>query len=108
MKYILKLEPLDHWKKHKEHKNYCSRSHKKEHKTFFCNPKLTTVTDNKRFWKKYNHFFSKIVRFLIKTKIAIQNVIKTLNITENSYLTNTITEILNPAAIFKHKNHSSI
>ena len=45
-------------KKYRKQKNYCSRSYKKEHKTFFNNLKVSNITDNKTFWKNIQPIFS--------------------------------------------------
>ena len=54
------------------------------------------ISDDKLVSEELNNFF--------------QNATKTLNIIENSYLTNNTNEVLDPVdkAVFKYKNHPSI
>ena len=65
--------------------------------------KITLVGDNKNIISD-DKFVSE------ELSIFFQNASKTLNIIENSYLTNNANEVLDPVdkAVFKHKNHPSI
>ena len=116
-------------KKYKEQKNYCSRLYKKERKTFFNNLKVSNITDNKIFWKNIQPIFSEHCKVTNKITLVgdnenimsdgklvseefffFQNATKTLNITENSHLTNNANEVLDPVdkTVFKYNNNPSI
>ena len=116
-------------KKYRKQKNYCSRLYKKERKTFFDNLKVSNMTDNETFWKNIQHIFSENRRVANKITLVgdneniisddklvseelnnfFQNATKTLNIIENSYLTNKANKVLDPVdkPVFKYKNHLS-
>ena len=117
-------------KKYRKQKNYCSRLHKKECKTFFNNLKVSNITDNKTFWKNIQPISSENRKVANKITLVgnnenmisddklvseelnnfFENATKTLNIIGNSYLTNNANEVLDPVdkSIFKYKNHPSI
>ena len=117
-------------KKYRKQKNYSNRLYKKELKTFFKNLKVSSITDNKTFWKNIQPIFSENRKIANKITLVgdneniisddklvseelnnfLQNATKTLNIIENSYLTNSANEVLDPVdkAVFKYKNHPSI
>ena len=118
------------FKAYKKQKNFCSRLYKKERKQFFNNPNPSFVIDNKLFWKTIKPFFSnkgnygsqiKLVEKdevlqdddLIAKKLnkCFKNVVSTLNIKENRFITNRSSDdISDPIdkAIDKYKFHPSI
>ena len=92
--------------KYKKQKNYCSRLYKKEHQTLYGNLKLITVLEIKTFGGNMQPIFSENRNIANKVTLVddnelitsgdnqvseelntfFQNTIKTLNITEGSYL----------------------
>ena len=126
--YKIKLEKS--FRAYKKQKNFCSRLYKKERKQFFNNPNPSFVIDNKLFWKTIKPFFSnkgnygsqiKLVEKdevlqdddLIAKKLnkCFKNVVSTLNIKENRFITNRSSDdISDPIdkAIDKCKFHPSI
>ena len=126
--YKIKLEKS--FRAYKKQKNFCSRLYKKERKQFFNNPNPSFVIDNKLFWKTIKPFFSnkgnygsqiKLVEKdevlqdddLIAKKLnkCFKNVVSTLNIKENRFITNRSSDdISDPIdkAIDKYKFHPSI
>ena len=115
---------------YKKQKNVCSRLYKKERKRFFNNFNPFFVTDNKLFWKTIKPFFSNKVNYGSQIKLVekdevlqdddliakelnkfFKNVVSTLNIKENKFITNSSSDgITDPAdkAIDKYTFHPSI
>ena len=73
-----------------------SENRKVANKITFVGDNENIISDDKLVSEELNNFF--------------QNATKTLNIIENSYLTNKASEVLDPVdqAVFKYKNHPSI
>ena len=110
--YFKKRTP-ESLKKYKKQKNYCSKLYKKERKAFFSNLNPSNICDNKTFWKYVQPFFSE--KRKISNKITLvddndtivsddqsiseelttffKNATKSLNIRQNSYLTDESNEI---------------
>ena len=127
--YFKKRTP-ESLKKYKKQKNYCSKLYKKERKAFFSNLNPSNICDNKTFWKYVQPFFSEKRKISNKItlvddndtivsddqsiseelNISFKNATKSLNIRQNSYLTDESNEIEDQVkkAIFKYKNHPSI
>ena len=95
------------FKAYKKQKNFCSRLYKKERKWFFNSLNPSFVTDNKLFWKTIKPFFSNKGNYRSQIKLVekdeewqdndliakelnkfFKNVASTLNIKENSFITN--------------------
>ena len=95
------------FKAYKKQKSFCSRLYKKERKRFFNNLNPSFVTDNKLFWKTIKPFFSNKRNYGSQIKLVekdevlqdddliakelnkfFRNVVSTLNIKENRFITN--------------------
>ena len=129
-KIYFKKQTNELLKAYKKQKNYCSKLYKKERKKFFDNLNTSVVSDNKTFWKVIKPFFTNKSTFgrnikliekeeILKddTEIAeelnlfFSNAVKSLNIAENTYITNRVSDHLkDPAtrAIEKFKTHPSV
>ena len=121
----------------KEHKNFCSRLYKKEHKKYFDTVDFKKISDNKALWKNIEPLFSEKRKFaneitledseenvisdnttvpekLINKNYKINDnknkTIKTPNINGNSYFAGSGSSITNPVnkAINAYKNHLTI
>ena len=129
-KIYFKKEINESLKAYKMQKNYCSKLYKKERKKFFDNLNTSVVSDNKAFWKVIKSFFTNKSTFGINIKLIVKeeilkddteiaeelnlffsNAVKSLNIAENTYITNRVYDNLNDPvtrAIEKFKTHPSV
>ena len=128
MKKYIKKQTNESLKAYKKQKNYCSKLYKKERKKFFDSLNTSVVSDNETFSKIIQPFFTKKSTFgrnikliekeeILKddTEIAeelnlfFSNAVKSLNITENTYIANCVSDNLKDhvtRAIEKFKNSS--
>ena len=112
-KIYFKKQTNESLKAYKKQKNYCSKLYKKERKKFFDNLNTSIVSDNKTFWKVIKLFFTNKSAFgrnrkliekeeILKddTEIAeelnlsFSSAVKSLNIAENTYITNRVSDNL--------------
>ena len=129
-KIYFKKQTHESLKDYKKQKNYCSKLYKKEKKKFFDNLNTSFVSDNKTFWKVIKLFFTNKSTFgrnikptekeeILKhdTEIAEEfnlffpNAVKSLNIVENTYITNRVSDNLKDPvarAIETFKTHPSV
>ena len=129
-KIYLKKQAKESLKAYKKQKNYCSKLYKKERKKFFDNFNTSVVSDNKTFWKVIKPFFTNKSTFGINIKLTekeeilkddteiaealnhfFSNAVKSLNIAENTYITNRVPDNLKDPvtrAIEKFKTHPSV
>ena len=132
-KIYFKKQTNESLKAYKKQKNYCNKLYKKERKKFFDNLNISIVSNNKTFWKVIKPFFTNKSTFgrnikliqkeeILKddTEIAeelnlfFSNVVKSLDIAENTYLTNRVSDSFLLAffpvarAIEKFKTHPSV
>ena len=128
-KTYFKKQTYESLKAYKKQKNYCSKLYKKERKKFFDILSTSVVSVNKTFWEVIKAFFTNKSTFgrnieliekeeILKdhTEIAeelnlfFSNAVKSLNIAENTYITNRVSDNLKDPvtrAIEKFKTHPS-
>jgi len=114
---------------YKRQKNYCSRLYKKERKKYFNGLKTSVVSDNKEFWKNILPLFSEKRKTTNKITLVendtvssedkavaeklsdyFDDVVRTLQISNNSYIVNEEKNITDPVekAIQEYDLHPSI
>ena len=128
-KTYFKKQTYESLKAYKKQKNYCTKLYKKERKKFFDILSTSVVSVNKTFWEVIKAFFTNKSTFgrnieliekeeILKddTEIAeelnlfFSNAVKSLNIAENTYITNRVSDNLKDPvtrAIEKFKTHPS-
>ena len=122
-KIYFKKQTNESLKTYKKHKNYCSTLYKKGGKKFFDNLNTSVVSNNKTFWEVIKSLFTNKSTFgrnikliekeeILKDDIEIaeevtlffSNAVKSLNIAENTYITNRVSDNLkDPVTIEKFK-----
>ena len=126
-KIYFKKQTNESLKAYKKQKNYCNKLYKKERKKLFDYLNISVVSDNKTFWKVIKPFFTNKRTFgrnikliekeeILKdeTEIAeelnlfFSNAVKSLNIAENTCITNRVPERSCFRAIEKFKTHPSV
>ena len=129
-KIYFKKQTNESLKAYKKQKNYCSKLYKKERKKFFDNLNKSFVSDNKTFWKVIKPFFinkstfGRNIKLVEKGEILkddaeiaeeldlfFSNAIKSLNIAENTYITNRVSDNLKDPVtrpIEKFETHPSV
>ena len=53
-----KTRSAENGRAYKKQKNYCNRLYKRERRKFYSQLNLNNITDNKKFWRTVNPFFS--------------------------------------------------
>ena len=129
-KICFKKQTTQSLERYKKQENYCSILYKKERKNFFNSLNTSFVNDSRLFWKRVKPFFSNKGSFGNKIKLVendellqdhknsaeemnnfFKNAVLTLDIKENSYITNHNIPYITDAiekAIAKYKFHPSI